>query len=337
MWLSRLCPGFVLLLLLWGPSVSWLPAASSEHEDPLRSGTYRGRILTEQFLHRQAVGRRAQRAKAALSPEPAGVIRPDMGEIAVIDSADGVVIEPNPFDLQGRSIHFVPGGAGYTVASEGLSLDEQARDGGTAIALGDDDAVAVTLPFPFPFFGETHHQIFVHSDGNATFVEPEASSSARSLSRAVSGPPRIAPFFSDLDPSRVGTPITTFATSDRFVVTWDRVPPFTSGSVGARQTFQLTLSSDGRIEFDFETVTLASVVVGIMPGRLEGGQTAVDLSLDLVTPVEGAVAEIFSRYAASTRSRSGRSSTSTTTTRTTTWCCSTVCGCGWVQALSPSS
>ena len=292
MWLSRFCPGFVSLLLFWGLSVSRLPAASSEQEDPLRSGTYRGRILTEQFLHRQAVARRA--AKAALAPEPAGVIHPDVGEIAVIDSADGVVIEPNAFDLQGRSVHFVPGGAGYAVASEGLSFDEQARDGGTAIALGDDDAVAVTLPFPFLFFGETHHQIFVHSDGNATFVEPEASSSARSLSRAVSGPPRIAPFFSDLDPSRVGTPITTFATSDRFVVTWDRVPPFTSGGVGARQTFQLTLRSDGRIEFDFETVTLASVVVGIMPGRLEGGQTAVDLSEDLVTPVEGAVAEIFS-------------------------------------------
>ena len=200
MWLSRLCRGFVSLLLVWGPFLVWglgvpqLPAASSGQEDPLRSGTYRGRILTEQFRHRQAVARRARQAKASLTPEPVGILRPDVGEIAVIDSADGVVIEPNTFDLEGRSVHLLPGGDGYSVVSEDLAFDEQARDDGTAIALADDDAVKVA--FPFPFFGETHNEIFVHSDGNATFVEPETSSSARSLSRAASGPhglPRSSP------------------------------------------------------------------------------------------------------------------------------------------------
>ena len=296
MWLARLCRGSVSLLLVWGPLLVWglyaprVPAASSEQEDPLRSGTYRGRILTEQFRHRQAVARRARQAKASLTPEPVGILRPDVGEIAVIDSADGVVIEPNTFDLQGRSVHFLPGGEGYSVVSEDLAFDEQARDDGTAIALADDDAVKVALPF----FGETHNEIFVHSDGNATFVEPETSSSARSLSRAASGPPRIAPFFADLDPSPVGAPVKTFATSERFVVTWDGVPPFTSSGVGARQRFQLTLHSDGRIGLQFETITLASAVVGILPGRLEGGQTAVDLSQGLAAPVAGALAEIFS-------------------------------------------
>ena len=57
------------------------------------SGTYRGRILTEQFLHEQSVARRGKRKIAGLDPEPAGVVRPDVGNIAVIDTSDGVVIE----------------------------------------------------------------------------------------------------------------------------------------------------------------------------------------------------------------------------------------------------
>ena len=293
--LFRLAAGPVsLLLLVWNLSIPCVRAVSSESEDALRSGTYRGRILTEQFRHCQAAARRARSAKAALLPEPATVIRPDVGEIAIIDSADGVVIEPNTFDLEGRSVHFTPSGEGYSVASEDLAFDEQARANGTAMVLADDDAVSVVLPFSFPFFGETYSEIFVHSDGNATFVEPEASTSARSFSRAVSGPPRIAPFFADLDPSRVGSPVKTFGAVDRFVVTWDGVPPFTSGGVGALQSFQLTLRPDGAISFHYEDVSLTSAVVGIMPGRLEGGQTAVDLSEGQAGPVTGALAEIFS-------------------------------------------
>ena len=153
-------------------------------------------------MHQQSVARRAKRKAAGLEPEPARIVRPDAGNIAVIDTSDGVVIEPNTFDLGGLSIRFTPNQSGYSATSEATAFSDEARDRGLPLLLGDDDAEAVPLPFPFPYFGETQTQAYVHSDGNVTFEQPETSSTARSLARAASGPPRLAPLFSDLDPSR---------------------------------------------------------------------------------------------------------------------------------------
>jgi uncharacterized protein (TIGR03437 family) len=257
------------------------------------SGTYRGRILTEQFLHEQSVARRGKRKIAGLDPEPAGVVRPDVGNIAVIDASDGVVIEPNTLDLRDLSIHFIPNQSSYSAASSATAFNDEARDNGIALTLGDDDAQAVSLPFPFPYFGRTQTQVFAHSDGNLTFAEPEASSTTRSLARAASGPPRVAPLFSDLDPSRVGTPVSTYSTADRFLVTWDAVPIFTSAGVGARQTFQLVLHRDGAIDFHYRALLITEAVVGIMPGFLEGSAATVDFSEGAPGPIDGALAEIF--------------------------------------------
>ena len=42
----------------------------------------------------------------------------------------------------------------------------------------------------------------MNSDGNLTFGAAEFASSERSLGRLTAGPPRIAPLFDDLDPSK---------------------------------------------------------------------------------------------------------------------------------------
>ncbi|MDA1315721.1 MAG: hypothetical protein O2968_20555 [Acidobacteria bacterium] len=271
--------------------VARLTAASDDHG--LHSGTYRGRVITEQFLHEQSQARRSK-AKAALTAEPPAMLRDDAGNIAVIDTSGGVVIEPNSFDLANVSLSFVPAAGGYTSTPAASAFDEQARDGGIPIPLGDDDAQPAALPFSFPYFGREHTQAFIHSDGNLTFEGAEASSTSRSLSRATSGPPRIAPLFTDLDPSRVTNPISTYSTADRFFVTWDAVPIFTSGGIGARQTFQLVLHRDGRIDCHYRSIALTDAVVGIMPGRLEGDTVAADLSEGVSDPAGGALGEIFS-------------------------------------------
>jgi uncharacterized protein (TIGR03437 family) len=265
-----------------------LSAASDDHG--LRSGTYRGRILTERFLHKQSW---ARRSTVKASSENPAVLRDDVGNIAVIDTSGGVVIEPNAFDLSNLSVSFVPGNGQYASSAAETAFHEQARDDGIPIQLADDDAQPVGLPFAFPYFGREYSEAFIHSDGNLTFDEPETSSTSRSLSRAASGPPRIAPLFSDLDPSRVADPISVYSTADRFFVTWDAVPIFTSGAIGARQTFQLVLHHDGRIDFHYRSILLSDAVVGIMPGRLEGGTSSADLSEPVSEPVGGALAEIF--------------------------------------------
>ena len=289
---SPFCTALVIALL----GAPLLSAASDDHGP--WSGSYRGRILTELFLHEQSLARSVKRKAARLAPEPAGVIRPDVGNIAVIDSSDGVVIEPNVFDLQNLSISFTRTENGYTVTHGPTAFNDQSRENGVPVSLGDDDAQDVSLPFPFPYFDQTHTQAFVHSDGNLTFEEPESSGTRRSLDRAVIGPPRIAPLFSDLDPSRVDTPVSTYSTTDHFFVTWNAVPVYTSQNIGLRQTFQLVLHRDGTIDFHYRTVLISNAVVGIMPGRLEGEATAVDFSEGASDPIEGALAEIFqaSRY-----------------------------------------
>ena len=281
------CKAFVIALLGASPLL-----AASDEQGPW-SGSYPGRILSELFLHEQSLARRVQHKASRLTEEPKGLIRPDVGNIAVIDSSDGVVVEPNVFDLLNLSVSFTRTENGYTATSGPTAFSDQSRDEGVPVSLGDDDAHEVSLPFPFPYFDKTHTQAFVHSDGNLTFEEPESSSTRRSLDRALNGPPRIAPLFSDLDPSRVDTPVSAYSTTDRFFVTWNAVPVYSRQNIGLRQTFQLVLHRDGTIDFHYRTVLIDNAVVGIMPGRLEGEATAVDFSGGASGPVEGALAEIF--------------------------------------------
>ena len=64
----------------------------------------------------------------------------------------------------------------------------------------------------------------------------------------------------------------------RVVVTWRDVPEFRFAGTGRRQTFQLVLHQDGRIEFHYAAINLSDIVVGIVPGRLQGDAAAVDFS-----------------------------------------------------------
>ena len=284
----------VLLVLLAVSQPPALLGASQGSSSAPASGTYRGRVLTELFRHRQERARQSDSASPAVLPAISPVLQQDEGEIAVIDDSDGVVLRPNLFDLNTSSVTLTRFDTGYTSQPGPLTLDETARNNGLPLSLGDDDAVQVFLPFPFPFFDASYSVAFVHSDGNLTFVEPDAASSTRSLSRAISGPPRISPLFTDLDPTQAQAAISMYSTGNRFVVTWDNVPQFRFFGIGQRQTFQLVLHPDGTVEFHFADVSLNTAVVGIMPGYLQGQSTPADFDEGVPDPVAGALGEIFS-------------------------------------------
>lgn len=294
---SALQPLFALLLLA-AAGVSTALAASADHHGIC--GTYPGRVLTELGLHQQFVNQRLRQGFQPLASTATAAV--DVGHIAVLPDDGTLVMPANTFDLDQRSLNFLPAAGGFSVQSVPSGFD-----GGTAATgfllnpppgsnpenIGDDGTRPVNLAFAFPFFGKTHTSVFVNSDGNLTFLEGDKESTPRSLSRFLTGPPRIAPYFADLDPS-VGGQLTYFSSSDRFVVTWNAVPDYSESGIGPRETFQVVLRPDGRMEFSYAGINGREAVVGVSPGSFSALPNLVDLSAASGSPsAVGPVAEVF--------------------------------------------
>ena len=230
--------------------------------------TYPGSDLVPLVNSLEAQARRGPRA-ASSNTRAATVTR--SGDVAMLVDQGDLIFPANALDLQGKGLEFQPG---YTVSR----VDRPVGTDGVLVNLGDDDSREVSLPFAFPFFGKTYAKAFVNSDGNLTFESAESASTARTLARLISGPPRIAPLLADLDPSKGGR-ISTTSTASAFSVKWTEVPQF---DVGDKNTFELTLFPDGRIAFSYDAANLNAGLeegaVGIAAGGgAEGLQTA-DLS-----------------------------------------------------------
>jgi len=243
--------------------------------------TYPGSDLATILNAREARARRgpsASRAGAAASVS-------SNGDVAVLVDQGDLILKANTLDLQGKGLEFQPG---YSVSR----VDRPLGSDGTAIALGDDDSREVALPFAFPFFGRNYDKVFVNSDGNLTFGAPDNASTPRTLSRLVSGPPRVAPLLADLDPSSGGQ-VTTSAGGDGFSVKWTDVPQF---DIPDKNTFEVKLFADGRISFSYGaslTSTMAEAAAGIAAGGGPEGLETTDLSNAAAVSFSGAVAESF--------------------------------------------
>ena len=217
-------------------------------------GTNRDLWREELHLHRHAV---AKRPATALIARDASAAPPDAGDIAILEDSGGVVARRNPFNLDRQTLQFSPAAdsaTAYSFQVTALSYDPDAAASGLPLTLGDDDSAAVDLPFAFPFFGASYRQIFVNSDGNLTFQAGDNASSSRSLGRMVAGSPRIAPLFTDLDPSQKPDSVRLLAEAARLVVSWVAVPAYSSSGP---QTFQVRLYPDGRIQFAYNGVVTA--------------------------------------------------------------------------------
>ena len=266
------------------------PPAIARHSVSL-CGTTAETSRETRFLHRQAV-----RARRLLPRAATATANRDIGNIAILEDADGVVARQNEFNLDRRTVAFTPASPSatqyrYEVSDEGY--DAGAANGTPLAALDDDDSREVKLPFAFPFFGATYDRVFVNSDGNLTFTAADSQSSSRSLGRATSGPPRIAPLFDDLDPSATAGGVRVLADGDRLVVGWVGVPEWTESGPGRRQTFQVALFADGRIAFSYSGAAATNAVVGIAPGNLKGSSSLVDFRNDPSGTYTAAVAERF--------------------------------------------
>jgi len=247
--------------------------------------THRTNLTEQLHLHRQSTRAleraRKLRAYAALPDRPAYAA--DLGNIAAMDSSGGVLASPNSFNLDNLNLLFRREAAGLRLLDSPNTYNKAEADAGTALALGDDDAALVQLGFSMPYFG-AYDAIWVHSDGNITFWEPDSATAARSLGRLAGGPPRIAPLFADLDPSAGGS-VRVFHGDGYLTVTWLNTPLYSASGFGAAQRVQLRLYSSGNFEIFFDSISLNAAVVGYSPGRLTS-------SLEVV-PLAGSIGQLF--------------------------------------------
>jgi hypothetical protein len=222
------------------------------------------------------------RAGASLRTASGGVASratEDVGEIAIIQDEGDLITPANTFDLQLVGLRYAPrSGGGYDVSRTDASFRAALGD---AVTLGDDDSVSRNIAFTFNFYGRPQPGAWVNSDGNITFGEGDTAITSRDISRLLTGAPRVAAFFADLDPSAGGTVFVRSA-ADAFTATWCGVRVFES----SRQvTVQASLFPDGTIEMKYAgapALTAADGIAAISPGR-----TQTFLPVDLSTSATG--------------------------------------------------
>ena len=234
-------------------------------------------------LHRYAGQPREQAGPLSFAAAPDH----DEAQLAILQDRGDLVIRRNLFDLDNTGLRFVPNAAGgYDVSHLGLGLEAP----GTPLGIPSGGSRPVDLPFLFPFFGQSASQVFVNADGNLTIGAPDLGPGERGLGRFLGGPPRIAPFFAALDPSRGGT-IAAQLFPERASFVWSGVP---GGGQINRNTFQATLYASGAIDFVYgREVQTREAVVGVSPGDTLAVEAA-DLSGGRPAGARGALAERFS-------------------------------------------
>jgi hypothetical protein len=261
----------------------------------LIDGDPRGRLAEAVALNRQAeewrrTRRLGQTAEDASRRRPEAVttapVAEDVGDIAVLQDNGDLVVPQNSYDMQSTGVRFTRNGSSYALSK----IDGTFRSAlGSRVVLGDDDSAAVAIPFSFPFYGAAQTAAFINSDGNITFGEEDKTSTDRNLARMLSGPPRVSPFFADLDPTMGSGRIFVNAAADQYTVTWCSVRGFDSTHT---TTVQATLLPDGSVELKYgDTISLTDAILGVSPGHT-GSVALVDLSAGSGSG-SGAIAERF--------------------------------------------
>ena len=192
-------------------------------------------------------------------------------------------------------------------------IDLQTNDEVNRLSLLEDDGEMIfEFPegFSFPFFGATYTQVVVNSDGNLTFgIGDSQPGVSRSERRFLTGPPRIALFFSDLDPE-AGGEVRAEAGAGSLTFIWDDVPEFTLAGTRPGNDFSVTLFSNGDILLDYGQVDVIpdpddiQAVVGITPGSSAAARS-VDFSEEPVA-YEFGPSGLFQVFSANDFDLSGR-------------------------------
>jgi subtilisin family serine protease len=134
---------------------------------------------------------------------------------------------------------------------------------GTPIPLGNEDiSTFQPLGFNFSYYGNVHTAARACANGYLTLTSIDVVPTNGAIPNPSVPNNFIAPFWDDLNPGAGGTVYSyQDVANNRFIVQWDDVP---RASTGAPQTFQAIIQSNGRIVFQYQTVSEADeCTVGI--------------------------------------------------------------------------
>jgi Bacterial pre-peptidase C-terminal domain len=173
-------------------------------------------------------------------------------------------------------------GAGRYVLSVGLAVGPQ------PIAPGDDGSVELPLGFTFPFQGQNWTSVFVNGNGNLTFGAPNGDFS-ESVAELLSGPPRIAPLWDDLNPGGGGQ-VTAEWSAGQLTIAFVNVPEFIA--TGAN-TFSVTLHATGQYTVSYGAVSALDALAGTSQGNGAANPGESNLSSAAVWPALGTTYELF--------------------------------------------
>ena len=150
---------------------------------------------------------------------------------------------------------------------------------GEPVALGDDDTLEVGLgSFVFDFQGEDRTSAFVNSNGSVSFEAGDPSFAA-SPAALVAGPPRIAPLWTDLDPTgALGNPgliLVDTSSSGSTKIHYVSVSEFFSSSPNY---VTLELCRNGRFKLHWGPTARGPALVGATEGNGAADPGPTDLS-----------------------------------------------------------
>ncbi len=109
------------------------------------------------------------------------------------------------------------------------------------IPAGDETSTELFMKFQFKFCGETYDSVFVNSNGNLTFGSP-SQSGFESPNPFLTGPPRIAGLWDDLNPAAGGS-VSYSETPRSITISFANVPEFVASGAN---TFTFTLFAPAR-------------------------------------------------------------------------------------------